>query len=171
MIEDNPQHESNPEEPNAIHHHEQPKGPAAVRLDVAGQRIAQGQDGEDHDQDGIEADTHVLHEVANGSTDPDQIKSSNAGRKNDQHVYAPIPAMKRWSVTAYLRNELQRPAGSDDRDEDEMRGHGEIARGVSGNEMVRRRGRRIPSHRSDAIDVSDVKSEDPLTDGGQQEPG
>src|SRR5260370_23685837 len=126
-IEDHPQHRSYADKPGPTHHQKQTKRPAPVNVKFAGERSAQRHRGEDQDQDGVQAYTDVLNNVAKDTTtNPDQIKSANADDKSGEHVHSPVPAMKGRHARSDLRNKLKRSADSDNDGHEKMHGQNEI---------------------------------------------
>ena len=124
------------DEPCPAGHQEQSKRPAAMSLEIASHRIAQGHGGTHPDQNRAEAGTDVLRDVADASADPGHIKTGHAEGDRGQHVKASVPAMKDRKAVTDLWNQLERSGEHDDDGRTNMQRDGEIAHGVAGDVTV-----------------------------------
>src|ERR1700730_3875241 len=145
-----------------------------MRFEIASNRVAQRQGGAEHDQDGVKANTYVLRNVAGASTtNPNQIKSDNAGRESRQHVDTPSPAMKGRYAGPELGNKLKRSADSDHVGKEKMHAEGEIAHVIARD--VSMENNPIPSgqiafHNRTTIERHDIHNENQLADDGHHKP-
>lgn len=134
LVDDEPQHQPNPEKPHTTNNHEQAQRPAAMNIDFAGNCKAQRHGGAEHDEDGIYADRNVLRSTTNGATRPDHVETGKADDEGSQQVYAPIPVVKRRRTGADLRHKLKRSCDQDNERQKKMCRNGDIADRVAGNE-------------------------------------
>jgi hypothetical protein len=173
LEDDERQGKSDSEEPDSTHHEEQAKGPPAMRLEIACNRVAQGHGGAEHDQHRVEADSEFLRDVTHASTDPQHVQTRTADRESGQHVETPVPAMKGRCALSDLRDQLNRSAEDDEDGRQQMHGDGDIADGVARDVPMRHEPVPrlvVPSHGGTGIEGRDGEREHQLADDGRQEP-
>src|SRR5258707_7465521 len=143
--------------------------------EIASKRIAQREDGTEHDQDAVNPKTKVVIDVAGdlSARYSSQIEASEPLWECGQHVESAIPAMKGGKAVPDVRNQLKRSDNSNHTGEQNMHGKGGIAHGFARDVPMDKDvtpSLKIPTQRRKTIERRNTKCERELAADGQHKP-